>query len=125
MDFYVIHPYAYWVLPANTAAGWAQALDQPRQYYGTTIAALRAAFSQLTVCADFALRLLPILLAGDRTGGEGCQILSWLHKICGTFWVELDTEKMHFFFTGACAGTKYPNLLHGMEPRVLSRPGHQ
>lgn len=66
MDFYVIHPYAYWDMPANTAAGWAQALDQPRQYYGTTIATLRTALSQLSVRAVSHLTLF--LLAVGQGG---------------------------------------------------------
>ncbi len=44
MDFYAIHPYAYWDLPPNTAAGWAQALAKPRQIWPANKARIRNAF---------------------------------------------------------------------------------
>lgn len=32
MDFYIVHPYAYFELPPNNATGWAQMLAKPRAY---------------------------------------------------------------------------------------------
>lgn len=63
MDFFSIHPYGYWDLPPNTAAGWAQALDQPRAYYPTMLSSLRSAFTQLAVCtARFTAEFMPLCI---------------------------------------------------------------
>ncbi len=44
MDFYVIHPYAYWDLPPNTSNGWAQALAWPRTNWSGMKTTLQNAF---------------------------------------------------------------------------------
>ena len=44
LDFYSIHPYAYFELPANTAAGWAEILAEPNRHWRDLKAGLSAAF---------------------------------------------------------------------------------
>jgi hypothetical protein len=44
MDFYVVHPYAYYIPPPNTALGRAQILAQPQTHWHDLKTALQAAF---------------------------------------------------------------------------------
>lgn len=44
MDYYIIHPYAYFDLPANDAAGWAEMLAKPRAFIPQIKSELQAAF---------------------------------------------------------------------------------
>jgi|SRR5579862_2475818 len=44
MDFYIVHPYAYYLPPPNTRSGRATVLAQPRATWGALHAALQGAF---------------------------------------------------------------------------------
>ena len=44
MDFYIVHPYAYYIPPPNTRSGRAAVLAQPRAHWGALHSALQAAF---------------------------------------------------------------------------------
>ena len=72
MDFVSIHPYAYFIPPANTAEGYAQILAKPQAHYGPIKTSLQTLFTSQAAGRNIPLHATEfnVVSAQDQDNGQ-------------------------------------------------------